>query len=392
MFLVLFIGGVQCWLFSLSDTAGFVTSDATSVDAALDAVDLYGLSNGGCTAFAQTVSGSQVLYHALNNSFETIPQPDTIIALNSARGLAVIQLLNGAFYFSTSYTNISLPVDSIQEGVLLSTSSGYYTLVENNSVLYVLEIFPNSGLQLYPTDTFTLALYEGSKGVQTLTWSGTLFVLSNTSLLSANALIVLGNFLENEVTVETDTDILLPEHAALSNSSWLILRLLPGVFGNSQTSASFVNVLSFPVSSQLSPSGSKTLANTVIPAFYITTEYQLVGGTTYTGTVIIGSTSSLSLTWDANFIPLQFSQLNITGGTLTVNLNDVKYGDGSTIELFNFASGEGEFTQILVVGAATTSCVQTKAIPEYQNNKVYLHLEIATSCLSASGSCSRFFI
>ena len=66
-----------------------------------------------------------------------------------------------------------------------------------------------------------------------------------------------------------------------------------------------------------------------------------------------------------------------------MDLNGAKYEDGSTIELFDYASGEGQFSQILVVGAATTSCVQTKAVPEYQNNKVYLHLEIATSCPTA---------
>ena len=388
MFIFLMLGLVNCWSFSVSETVGFVTSDSTSANTSLNAIDLYGLSNGGTTIFVETTAGLQQLYHALNGTFENLIQPETIIALNAAQNLTFIQLLNGSFYLTTATLKIPLPVDSIQQGVLVVTSTAYYTLGQNNSNFCLLKIFPNATVNLYPLPASILAVYTAVDDVVFLKWTGVGFLLvyGNGSVLStlqqANALVVVGNFLEDQTTVETDSNILLPEDTILSNSSWLLLRLLSPV-PQSSVDSSVISMSSLSTAPSFPLSNRGTYASTLVTPLYITSTYQLISGTVYSGPVIIGTTSTVSVLWNPDFTPIQFSQLNITGGTLIVNLNNVKYADGSTIELFNYAAGEGQFSQILVVGAATSSCVQTKAIPEYQNNKVYLHLEIATSCLTA---------
>jgi hypothetical protein len=395
MFLFLLVGLSNCWTFSVSQTYGFVNSNSTAVNSSLEAVDLFGLSNGGSAALVQTTLGSFQLYHPLNDTFEPLSYPESIIALsNTDQDLVLIQLLNGEFYFSTSTVNVSLPVDTIQQGVLISTSSGYHTLGENNSILYLIDIYLNGTVHLNPLSTPTLGVYANVDVVTLLQWTAVDFLLTyrNGSTLfdlgHPNALVVIGNFLEDQTTVESDANILLPELTSLSNSSWLLLRALPLLL--QKTLSSYTSTDTTPVT-VIEPTFRTFVSTGNIP-MYITSNYELISGTVYSGLVIIGSASSLSFSWSASFVPIQFSQLNITGGTLIVNLNDIKYTDGSTIELFNYAAGEGQFSQILVVGAATSSCVQTKAVPQYQNTKVYLHLEIATSCVTANARPYRMFM
>jgi len=96
------------------------------------------------------------------------------------------------------------------------------------------------------------------------------------------------------------------------------------------------------------------------------------------------------LTLGNGFVPPAFGDLEIRGGTLTLDLTGVDVEDGDTLTLFTYSSLEGSFDEI-VIETTLTGCERVRAESTSTANGHYEVTLIRTDTCAAAADRTDFW-
>lgn len=334
-------------LFGLSASSSFTLNDVALPTLRL--VDSLALTNTGCVRYASWTDSTASIFNVFTNEISNPDQGLVVCASYAGETLSWtaqsgVELLGvQEFTFNPIHYGSLIVLDSGSVGYILHETNRILAVHRNGTIQHLLSTNVDPLLGLYTDPESKLAyLALDNQGF----YFGFPLDLSRASLriASQESIFIGGNLLNSR-----------PQILTLSNEI------------HAHTPSGFVQLQSnflFPLLTRevIVLASSQTLS--IQPVFTVP--------------VIVSPGSSIQL--DPR-IQTFFQDLQIgAGSVLVLDLGGAAYGSGDTLNIFNYASATGQFSQIVLLNYASSSCLVLSADGQFTGTSFYVTFSTDLSC------------
>lgn len=352
-------------LFGLSSSDTFTLNDVTVPDISSQLVDCWALSNDACLLYANRLDTTATSFNPFTGQLASPEVNSAVCALHSGRTLSW-NPDQGLQVLGSTLTDTIRP----HYGSLIVLNDNIAYLLHNSTRLIAIQTANPDQDLLVGNENPLLALFTDS-----------ISRLAYLALDLDSAQFYVGFPLDpsrSEIILPNLESIYLGGNALNSRPQILkpspLSLLLPNSNGAAPTAVPLESALWLPLLTRepLVASQSQTLNQPV-----------------FTVPVIVGEGSSIQLN---PYIQTHFQDLQIgPGAVLVLDLNGAAYDAGSTLNIFSYASVTGQFSQIILLNYASSSCLTLSADGEFTGTSFFVTFSVDVSCTYSSASRFAYY-